>query len=158
MATTLVYKQSPPRRAVLDDLHGGRLENVPGKTPGPDHPNADKMNQSDALVIALNNVAPHTKLYVTFSSGTPTKTGVWSLRDDLALADFTVTDNGSGDTSITHSGGKLSGATWPAEAYVVGDAGDATINVEGIANGWRVRTRVSGTLADVPFVLKLSGL
>lgn len=155
--TTITYKQSPPRRPTIGDLDGGQLVDDPEFPPDPGDPSAGAANQRDMLLVAQQGMAEHTKLYITFSGGTPTKTGIRSLRDDLTTADFTVTDNGAGDTSITHTGGKLPADAWPAESKVVGNSGDATDNVELITNGWRVRTRVGGTLADVPFVLKIFG-
>jgi hypothetical protein len=158
MTVTNTFKQTPPRRPTVADLHAGLVIDDPEFPPDPGDPNADAMNQSDELVVSACNMIDAGKLYVAFPSGTTTKTGIWSPRDDLALSDFTLVDNGTGDTSITHTGGKLPAATWPPTAKVVGNGGDTTINVESIANGWRVRTRTGGTLADVPFLLEFSGL
>lgn len=155
--STLTYNQTPPRRPTLDDLNGGALANDAEEAPAPGiDPDARAMNQSDKLAVAAHGVIEHTRIQITFSGATPSKTGIWSLREGLALSDFTLNDAGTGITEITHTGGKLPAGTWPAEAYCYG-TGDSTAIVEPIANGWRVRTRTAGAAADVNFVLKLSG-
>lgn len=158
MTTTITYKLSPARRPTLDDLHGGLVADDSTYPPNAGDPHASAMNQSDLLVIAAHAVLPVFRLYVTVPSGTPTATAIKTLRDDLVIGDFTITDNGAGDTSITHTGGKLPSDSFPAKAYATGNAGDCTVNVESIANGWRIRARVAGTLTDTPFVLEASGL
>lgn len=156
--TTITYKQSPPRRPTIDDVGGGEYEDDADFPPDPGDPDADSANQLGLLAVASHGTLEHTKLYVTVPGGTPTGSAIKSLRDDLLVGDFTLTDNGAGDTSIAHTGGKLPADSFPAEAYPVGDAGDCTITVASITNGWRVKARVAGTLTDTPFVLKIYGL
>lgn len=152
---TLTYLQTPPRRPVIDDLHGALLENVPGKTPGPDHPNALAMNQSDKLVALAHELIDVARIYVT-NNGTVTVAAAWPSW--LSTSDFTKSRTGAGDVSIFQATGKLPAATWPAIAVPVGNVGDCTINVEVIVNGWRVRSRVGGAATDVNFLLNVSGL
>lgn len=154
----VTYEQTPPRLPVLDDLHGGELENVPGKTPGPDHPNAYAMNQSDRLVIAHANVTPSVKLYVTFPGSVPTISRIDSTRSDLSAGDFTLTDNGAGDTSITHTGGKLPARRWPATVAQVDDTEIDRIRGVPITNGVRVKTKLGTVGTDAAVVVEFSGI
>jgi hypothetical protein len=160
MADTLpvTYDQTPARLPVLDDLHGNLLENVPGKTPGPDHPNAFAMNQGDQLHVAHANVLPSTKLYISFPGGVPTIQRVDSTRTGLVASDFTVTDNGPGDTSITHTGGKLPAVRWPATAHQVDDTEIDRCRAVPIANGTRVKTKLGTVGTDAEVVLEISGI
>lgn len=153
----LTYLQTPPRRPVISDLHGGIIENDAEFPPDPGDPEANAMNQSDKLMVHAHELIDGAKLYVTVS-GTTAIAGVWP--STLEAGDFTVVDNGVGDTSITHTGGLLPAATWPATVDVVGNSGGRVGDVESIANGWRIRMRNASTLAlaDVPFILKISGL
>jgi hypothetical protein len=153
----ITYKQTPPRRPTLEDLHGGLLVDDTEYPPDNECPRADGMNQGDALHVAAHNMLDAFELYITFSGAAPVKTALRSLRDDLELTDFTLVDGGTGITEITHTGGLLPADPWPATAYCVG-TGDSTAIVEAITNGWRVRTRTGGSLADVAFVLKAKGL
>lgn len=155
----LTYEQTPPRRPVLDDMGGGLYEDDAAHPPGPDHPSANATNQTERLVVAAHSIIPHTEIYVTIASSTPSVAGVASVRTDLSTSDFTPTDGGAGITDVTHTGGMLPAATMPAWARGVGDFGDTVFSVDPISNGWRVRARTGGTLTDnKSFVLVVYGL
>jgi hypothetical protein len=155
---TVTFEQTPPRLPTLDDLHGGRLQNVPGKPPGPDHPNALAMNQSDRLVVGLANVAPAVKLHITFPGGTPTIQNISSPRTGLVAGDFTMVKNGNGDTSITHVGGKLVGVRWAATVCQVDDVEIDRIRAVPIANGVRVKSKLGTVGTDCAVVVEMSGV
>lgn len=153
---TLTFEQSPPRRPTLDDLNGGTLENDDGYPPAPGiDPDARAMNQSDRQVVAHAAVLPAAWVHVTFSGGTPSIAATGSLRQGAAAlvpADFSVTDNGVGDVSITHAGGKLPPKTFPPFATLVASSA-GQVSAENITNGARVRMN-----ADLNFLLFLSGV
>ena len=158
--STLTYEQDPPRRPALDDLDGGACENDPKKPPQPGiDPSAEAMNQRDKLVVGLAALVGAAWVHVTFSAGTPSIAAVGGMRQGanaLVAGDFAVTDNGAGDTSVVHAGGKLPPKTWPSFAVPVGAAA-AEIAAEQITNGARVRSKVSASAADANFLLFLSG-
>lgn len=155
-SSTLTYEQDPPRRPTLDDLDGGQCENDAEDPPVPGiDPDANAMNQRDKLIVGLAALTPAAWLHVTFSGGTPTKAACGGMRQGgaaLTLADFTVVDNGTGDTSITHAGGKLPPKTWPPFAFVVG-ASASSIATESLTTGARVRTP-----SDADFLVFFSGI
>lgn len=155
----LTYKQAPPRRPNIDDLHGGLLQNHSTRPPGREHPNANGMNQGDKLHAAAHALLDFAKIWVQFDGGgVPFIAGVACLNDEITADDFTVVDGGTGITEITHTGGLFPAVQWPAAVDVNGNAGDTTGNAEHITNGWSVRTRTGGTLANIAFTLRVSGL
>lgn len=160
-SSTLTYEQDPPRRPTLDDLDGGNCTDDPKAVPVPGQdPSADAMNQRDKLIVALCAMMGAAWLHVTFSGGTPTKTACGGMRqggEAFELTDFTLTDNGPGDTSAVHSGGLLPPKTLPAQAYSVHSVA-AEISCEPITNGGRVRTKVAASAADAAFVIIFYGV
>lgn len=162
MPTTdvLTYEQTPPRRPALSDLDGGACQNDMERPPVPGiDPDALAMNQRDKLVVSLCGITPALVLEVHFSGGVPSIYYVGPMRSTgLVAGDFTVVDNGNGDTSITHTGGKLPVVTWSAGAEQVDDTEIDRIRVVPITNGWRVKTKLGSTGTDANFVLRISGL
>lgn len=161
MPTTdvLTYEQTPPRRPALSDLDGGTCADDTEFPPDPNvGPSALAMNQRDKLMVGLCGITPAVVLEVHFSAGAPSIYYVGGMRTGLVAGDFTVVDNGDGDTSITHTGGKLPPATWSAGAEQVDDTEIDRIRVVSITNGWRVKTKLGSTGMDANFVLRVSGL
>ncbi|SRR6266545_828288 len=153
----LTWEQTPPRRPNIADFNGGQLENDTEFPPSPGDPDALAQNQLEKQMVGVAGLADFARLYVT-NAGTPALSAIWCMRTDLVLADFTITDGGTGITDVTHTGGKIPAVQWLAEAYRTGNAGAGSATVESITNGWRVRTYVNTTLTDLSFVLKISGL
>jgi hypothetical protein len=153
------WEQTPPRRPSLDDMGGGDYENDTEFPPGPDDPNAHDLNQMAKQVVAFAMLGAAVAIHVTFSGGTPSIASVQCVRADVNPASFVVTDNGDGDTSITHTGGKLPAATWPAIAHQADDVEiDRGPRVISIASGWRVKTKLGTSGTNSNFVLFASGL
>lgn len=157
--STVTYDQDPPRRPTIDDLNGGALENDTAEPPavGVD-PDARAMNQSDRQVVALGNVSQCARIEVHFTAGVPSISGIWGLPTGLEADDFNVTDNGNGDTSITHTGGLLPAAQWSSSVTLCADVEIDRFRAYSITNGWRVKTKLGATGTDCNFVLHISGL
>jgi hypothetical protein len=100
-SSTLTFDDSPPRRPSLDDVGGGQKVNA---TTPPDpvaQATAEDFNQISKQVVAHGALVPLARLFVTFSAGVPSITGMQSPSADLVVGDFTVTDNATGDTTIS---------------------------------------------------------
>lgn len=153
------WERPAPRRPNLEDMGGGNYANDPEFPPEPGDPNAHDSNQMAKQIVALAAVSAAAVLHVTFNAGTPSIASVQCVRSNITASSFTIVDNGAGDTSITHLGGLLPAATWPACAYQVDDVEiDRGPRVISIANGWRIKTKLSTVGTDSNFVLFISGL
>ena len=148
-----------PRRPSTDDLGGDTKQDNSDHPPDDvEHFTAAAWNQLVKQVAALARVAASCKIEVRFTGATPFLSRISSPREDVTIATFTVTDNGSGDVSIT----------WPADTFptpVCSPTGLTLISsstavldghVEEITNGVRVRTKSGGVATDIPWTLTLN--
>lgn len=148
-----------PRRPSTDDLGGDAKQDDEEFPPDAvEHFTAAGWNQIVKQLAALARVAPAVKLELRFDAGAPYLARVSSPRSDVAIATFTVVDNGTGDVSVT----------WPADtfpAHVCSPTGLTLLSnaaavvdghVEEITNGIRVRTRSGGSTADVPWTIEIN--
>lgn len=154
LSSTLTYDQPNPHRPTIDELGGGAFQNDPVHAPGPDHPSAEMFNQATKQIVALAGLAPSLKIQVEFVAGAPAITQLVALGSTIKVQDFTLTDNGNGDTTLTiaHWAGE-----WlrPCELTVAEDAAVDRERVFAVANGWRVKTKLGTVGADAAFVLAL---
>jgi len=139
-----------PHRPSIDDLGTDTLEDFPGEPVDPRYGvNSEAENQRNRVGAALAKTTAPLELSVRFSAGAPFIYKNVQLRTTSAT--ITVTDNGTGDTSLT----------WPANSFpaqilepggcINGDT-VGMIAIESITNGVRVRTLSSaGAAADLPF-------
>lgn len=116
---------------------------------------AAQENQKENALAGLSRIAPLARLYVKFSGGTPSLYAVLAFGSELQISDFTVTDSGTGTTSITCSATKIPGPAFPSGLTLLSSSdvrGSAVVN--GGGDGIIVYTRNSaGTLADIDFVV-----
>ena len=116
---------------------------------------AAQENQKESALAGLARIAPLARLYIKFSGGTPSLYAVLGFGSLLQTTDFTVTDSGTGVTTITCPATKIPGPTFPAGLTLLSSSdvrGSAVVN--GGGNGLIVYTRNSaGTLADVDFTV-----
>jgi uncharacterized phage protein gp47/JayE len=153
---TLTWDESPPRRPGLDDVGGGQKVNG---IPAPDPVRmltAEDVNQFSAQIAGMGRVVAACKISVRFSAGAPVLYKFSAPGSDVVSGTFTLTDNGTGDTSIE----------WPANTFpTLVVEGEATVNgatpamiaVETISNGVRVRTEDdTGTAVDVAFTVTVN--
>ena len=138
-----------PRRPSLEDMGGATLEDDTGRPPDRRRmPYAAQLNQVQKQAAAVGAVVESLALSVEFSGSTPAVVAFTCPRTGLEIADFTVTPNGTGDTTIT----------WPADTFppelarpevsINQDIGEMVApTVEPVTNGVRVRTyRASGAV------------
>lgn len=146
-----------PRRPSVDDLGGDqKQDNNEAPPDDQEHFTAGGWNQKVKQISASARVTASCLLDVQFDGSAPFLAAFSCPRDNLTSATFTLTDNGTGDTSIT----------WPADTFpphVISPSGftpfgSAVVDgrVEKITNGIRVRTRSAGSAADVPFTIHIN--
>ena len=148
-----------PRRPSTDDLGGDQKEDDAEFPPDPvEHLTADGWNQVVKQLAALSRVASACKLEVRFNSGTPYVARVTAPGSNVEVATFTVTDNGTGVTTIT----------WPANTFPPHQLSPSGLtllsslttrvegHVEDVANGVKVYTFSNGTAADIAFTLEIN--
>lgn len=150
---TLTYDQAPPHRPGLDELGGGAKVNG---TPAPDpvrQLRAEDVNQLSQQAAAVARVTPVAVLQVDQTAGAYTKAALSCQPTGVALADITVTKNGTGDVSVTWPSDAFPSKIANPRAYVVGTT-PLLVAVEVIANGARVRLlNAAGAAADSAFDL-----
>ena len=152
LSNTLTYDQTPWHRPGIDDLGGGAHKNLTKPRDPRTVPDADTFNQTVRQIVAMASLAPSVRIQVEFTAGTPAITQLAALNSGLLIGDFTVTDNGAGDTSLTlvsMTGEQLR----PCELTIAEDVEIDRLRVVPIANGWRVKTKLGAVGTDAAFVL-----
>ncbi len=154
LSSVLTYDQEAWHRPGVDELGGGSHENVTKSRDPRTVPDADLSNQLVRQIVSQASLTPSVRLQVTFAAGVPSVSGLVALNTTLVAADFTLTDNGAGDTSLTltkYVGEQLR----PLELTVAEDVEIDRDRVFAITNGWRVKTKLGATGTDAAFVLAL---
>ena len=154
-ATSLTFDITPPRRPSLDDIGGAvatdHATRAPTKATMPYADAWNQMQRQDERMAAMTEVVV---LSITFAAGVPSVSQFTAMRTTTVIGDFTVTDNGTGDTTIT----------WPANTVTTSTGGpmpglnDATvgggITASLVALGVRVLTWTgAATPADRNFTV-----
>ena len=151
----LTWDISPPRRPSLSDVGNATLIDHASEPPSKaTMPYADQLNQWAKQVERLAAMTAGVGLSVTFSAGVPSVSQFIAMRTTTVIGNFTVTDNGTGDTTIT----------WPANTFPPSALGPAPalndttvgggITASLVANGVRVITWTgAATPADRPFTV-----
>lgn len=151
----LTWDISPPRRPSLSDLGNAAIQDHASKPPDKaTMPYADQLNQWAKQLERLAAMIEGVGLSITFAAGTPSVSQFVAMRTTTVIGDFTVTDNGAGDTTIT----------WPANTFPPSVLGPiVSINSDSdalapraflVANGVRVKTKDSaGVAADLNFTV-----
>src|SRR5262249_8966247 len=134
-----------------DGLH----ENDPAYPPiAPEMPYAEELNQWAKQIPRLAGVVPAAAFSVTFSGGTPSISQFVAMPTGPELASFTVTDNGSGDTTISWAAGTFPTSVLAPTVTMNSDAQWRAPVAFAVTNGVRVKTRNdSGTLTDGNFTV-----
>lgn len=155
-ATDLTFILTPPRRPSLDDLGSATLEDHAAFPPNKRNmPYADQMNQWAKQLERLCSIVPVATFSVAFSGGTPGIVLFNSMRTDDLLGTFIVTDNGTGDTTISWSTGRYPTAKLKPMVTLNEDvAAEAPVAFQPTADSVRVKTRNgAGTLTDIAFTV-----
>lgn len=156
-AVQLTWDITPPRRPSLDDVGGATLADHAAAPPSKaTMPYADQLNQWAKQIERLAALSGAFGLSVTFSGGgAPSVAQYTAMRTTTVNADFTVTDNGTGDTTIA----------WPASTFptsVLGPLGSLNDGVVGggvtvaLASATSIRVKTwtgASTAADRPFTV-----
>ncbi len=150
-----------PRRPSVDDLGGDEKQDDDEFPPDPvEHPTAAGHNQQVQVVAALSRVAAACKIEIRFNAGVPYMARVTALGTAVAIATFTVADNGTGITTVT----------WPANTFpphavspsgltFLVDADTADVisgHVFEVTNGVKIRTKQAGSAANIAFALHIN--
>jgi hypothetical protein len=151
----LTWDITPPRRPSLGDVGGATLQDHASKPPDKaTMPYPDQLNQWAKQIERLAACSPVAVISVQFTAGVPSVELFTAMRTTLTIGDFTVDDNGNGDTTIT----------WPANTFPPPVARPSvTVNefhpfltptVANVANGVRVKTYDNaGVATDVNFTV-----
>ena len=150
---TLTFDIVPPRRPAVEDIDPTLVDDAE-YPPVAGDPYADQLNQMGLLIQRACALIPVAIFSVRFSAGTPILDSFSCAPTAPITGTFTITDNGTGDVSIT----------WPANTFpteLVKSMATITENVAAlapatvsIANGVRVRTRnPASALADIAFTV-----
>jgi len=144
-----------PRRPSLEDVGGATHEDDAVFPPDPaTMPYAAELNQWAMQVAAFGKVVPSLILSVEFAGGAPAVVVASSPRSSVALGDFTVTDNGTGDTTITWPANTFPPEVTRPEVSINQDIGEMVgATVTAVANGVRVRTYRSAGAYDLAFTV-----
>lgn len=155
-AVQLTWDIDPPRRPSLDDVGGATLEDHASKPPSKaTMPYAAQLNQWAKQVERLAALVPSFGVTVTFSGGgAPSVTQFTAMRTTVENADFTVTDNGTGDITIEWPAGTFpTSVLGPMAALNDGTVGGGITAALG-ANSVRVKTWTgAATPADRSFTI-----
>lgn len=162
------FDADPARRPSLDDVGGAVMADKPTAPPAQDgsHPSAKMFNRLQELAASFGLVVPSVVMSVRFDGGEPVLDNMIAPGTLLQAADFTLIDNGDGDTIVRWFGTKL---PTPALSPIAtaNDDGTHTIGArlflnydpdEDIgAHAVIVVTKVgtSGAAADVAFTLAI---
>ena len=153
-AETYTYDDVPPRRPSLDDLGGSDYENDPYNPPDRrTMPNAEAMNEQARNLAGLNRVCPVAVIHVTFTVGVPAILSVSGARSAISASDFTVTDNGTGDTSITWATSVLPASTMPPVVSIAEDIEIDRARAYIVTGGVRVKTKLGATATNCAFIV-----
>lgn len=144
-------------RPLIDDL-GGQDWQDDAEYPPPRNGEdlyADAVKQVWQQVAAAHRVLPSAVISVTFSVGVPSIVKVRCCSAVLTSSDFTVTDNGTGDTSITWPAGAL--PPQDAEPEVSANWTPCLIEAHSITNGVRIiSTDSTNTAVNAPFTVRIN--
>lgn len=163
-SNTLTYDQDTPHRAALSELGGGDKKNHtdPNKAPDPvTMLTAEDENQNEKQIAAFNRICPLVRLWVTFSAGTPSIASVQAMGENVLANDFTVVDNGDGDTTIwwtTGAGGTLPPVVGPKSSQtsdVEIDRLRSFLTVVGSNPAVRIKSKLGAVATDANFVVEL---
>ncbi len=97
----LTFDQDPPHRAGVSELGGGAKENSVAFPPDPvKHMTAQDCNQFTGQLGAFNRMTPLARLFVRIVAGAPQIFAVQCPGSAVVAGNFTLVDNGPGDTTI----------------------------------------------------------
>lgn len=161
VSSTLTFDETPPRRPGLTDIASGTKEDDPGATPDPaTMPTADEDNQKTKQAAAAAKMIALARITVTFASGTPSISHVSAPGTNVTADNFTVVDNGAGDTTIWWTANEVLPPT--AGGPTVSQCDDTEIDrLRAFATtvsgnpAVRVKSKLGATATDANFVVSI---
>lgn len=146
-----------PQRPSLEAMGEASLVDDADYPPvAPEMPTSAMLNQWQKQLAAMGKVVAALKVSVRFSAGTPSVYKFSAPTGNLVLGDLTVTDNGTGDTTIAWPANKLPVAVAEHEVSINGaTAGEAAIETVS-AVSVRVRTKAASAAADLAFTFTIN--
>ncbi len=160
---TLTFDDDPPHRAGITELGGGAKENNVKFPPDPvKHMTSQDCNQFTGQHGAFNRMTPLARLFVRFAAGVPSVYAVQAAGSLVVAGDFTVVDNGAGDTTVwwtTGVGGKLPaaigvGGLTVTEDVAIDEQRALLTSVSGNP-AVRVKTKIAVAGTDAQFVVEI---
>lgn len=149
------HDAAAPQRISTEDLGGDQKINETGYAPGVDEPGADEWNNLVRMCSALDKMTP-LAIVTLDGAASPAITAVKAKRTTIAAADFTVTDNGTGDTTLEWAATLLAPQTMPPRGYVHGTTPHVVCASAPTALSVRVVTTThAGAAADVPVTVEI---
>jgi hypothetical protein len=106
-----------PHRPSVDDLGGESFENDTAYPPDDDAPCAEQQNEIDRVLAAVAGISPVLAFTLDFNSGDPYIARFYCANRTVSMSSLTLTDNGSGDTSVVYPEGKLPPAVLDPAAF-----------------------------------------
>jgi len=144
-----------PQRISIEDLGGDQKINETGYTPGVDEPGANEWNNLVRMAAALDKMTP-LAIITLDGAASPAIVAVKSKRTTIAAANFTVTDNDAGDTTIAWADGILAPQTMQPRGYVHSATPHLVSATAPTALSVRVYTTThAGAAADVPVTVEI---
>lgn len=143
------------RRPTIADLGGADFVDDDDYPPPRDgsEPYATEYNQSKKQVRAVASVSPSAILTIDFAAGVPFIDKLMAPSSVLTAGDFTITDDGTGLTTIEWVSGTLPEIV--CDPLVTAN-GDGAVNAEVMGpTEILVRTFASGVAADVRFTIAI---
>lgn len=144
-----------PHRPGTEDVGYDDLQDDAGDPPNQrTDPTSMAWNQRSKQLVGLAKVAASLKLSVTFSGSTPSVAKFSYPGTVLELGDFTVVDNGVGDTTITWPENSLVPAL--VEPMCTLNTAQGMFYATAVTNGVRVRTvNPSNAATDIGFTVEI---
>jgi hypothetical protein len=152
---TFVYDiPGEPRRPTLDDTDPTFENRMPLPLAG--QPYAEQANLVARLVAAYGRMLPVASIEVHFLAGVPFVDSLVCCSEVLTASDLTVTDNGTGDVTVTWPANSFPAQSQSPEVVMVEDGEWLQPTATAVTNGVNVFTRdLGGILTDGRFKVRI---
>lgn len=155
----LTFDNAIATRPTLAELGGATKENSPKYPPNPaTMPTAEEYNHFTKLLRGLASVTPSVSIWVHFAAGVASVSAIRAIGATVVIGDFTITEHGTGDTSISWAAGKLPNPT--GEGPTVSLTSDTEIDrvraYYTSTTSVRIKTKLGATATDADVLVHIS--